>query len=140
MNQTPTKAGGVGAILRAGGALTLEDLAELGIRPEDVDEKWMDEMVKRLFHEIRKQLSQLEAAKAASDDREQAGRRNANSRTLAALERTLERLDTLQQRRVLKREKMVATSDDDSHAEVKRKLDQCLEARRSRSGTGEPEQ
>ena len=140
MNQTPTKAGEVGAILRAGGALTLAQLAECGICPQDVDEKWMDEMVKRLFHEIRKQLSQLETAKAASDDAGQAGRRSANARTLAALERTLERLETLQQRRVLDRERKVVKADEYARAALERRLDQLLEAARAQVPADKPEQ
>jgi hypothetical protein len=132
MTETPTKTGEAFAILRAGGALTLEQLKALGIQPEDVDQKWMDEMVKRLFHEMKKQLSQLEAAKAASDTAEHAGRRGANARSLIALERTLERLVALEQRRVLNRDVKVAKSDDDIRAEIERKLDQCLAERQAR--------
>jgi hypothetical protein len=114
--------------LRADGALTFDDLRALGIRPEDVDEQWMDEMVKRLFHELRRQLSQLETAKAAEDTAEQAGRRATNVRTLVSLERTLERLARLEQQRALSRETKVAAQDDDAVAALERRLDKLLAA------------
>jgi hypothetical protein len=113
---------------RADGALTLDDLRALGIRPEDVDEQWMDEMVKRLFHELRRQLSQLETAKAIKDTPVEAGRRATNVRTLVSLERTLERLARLEQQRALARETKVAAGNDDAVAALERRLDQLLAA------------
>lgn len=140
MPAAPTTARDVGAILRDGVALTLDDLKQLGIHPQDVDEKWMDEMVKRLFHEIRKQLSQLEVAKAAGDTAENATRRKANAATLSALERTLERLARLEQRRVFNRETKVIGSDDDARAALERRLDQRLAAMRALVAPEEPKQ
>jgi predicted FMN-binding regulatory protein PaiB len=122
---------------RADGALTLDDLRALGIRPEDVDEEWMDEMVKRLFHELRRQLSQLETAK---DSVEQAGRRATNVRTLVSLERTLERLARLEQERALSRETKVAAGNDDAVAALERRLDQLLAAGGAPPPSKEPQQ
>ncbi len=124
----------------ADGALTLADLWALGIRPEDVDEGWMDEMVKRLFHELRKQISQLETAMKKDDSPEQAGRRATNARTLNSLERTLERLARLEQQRVLSRETKVAAKDDDTYAELERRLDQRLAANRTQLVPKKPQQ
>jgi uncharacterized sporulation protein YeaH/YhbH (DUF444 family) len=125
---------------RADGALTLDDLRALGIRPEDVDEEWMDEMVKRLFHELRRQLSQLETAKAVEDSVEQAGRRATNVRTLVSLERTLERLARLEQERALSRETKVAAGNDDAVAALERRLDQLLAAGGAPPTSQEPQQ
>lgn len=115
-------------VLRTGGALTLEQLEALGIRPKDIDEAWMDETMKRLFHEIRKELSQLETAMKRDDTADEANRRSANARTLASLERTLERLAQLEQRRVFNREMKVVGSDDEARAALVRRLDQRLAA------------
>ena len=123
--------GAIGALLREGRALTLAQLKAIGISPEDVDEKWMDEMVKRLFHEIRKQLSQLEAAKAESDTSADAARRAANARALAGLEKTMERLVRLEQQRAATLEMKVIGSNDEARLELERRLDQCLAARRA---------
>ena len=123
----------------ADGALTLAELLALGICPEDVDEQWMDEMVKRLFHELRKQMSQLETAMKKDDSPEQAGRRATNARTLDSLERTLERLARLEQQRVLSRETKVAAKNDGARAALERKLDQLLAAARALPSPEKPQ-
>ena len=121
----------------ADGALTLADLWALGIRPEDVDEQWMDDMVKRLFHELRKQMSQLETALKKDDTAGDAVRRATNARTLAGLERTLERLARLEQQRALSRETKVAATNDDALGRLKRRLDQLLAASETLPDSGE---
>ena len=131
MPTTPARRAELLQRVREGGALNLSELAELGIHPEDVDETWMDEMVKRLFHEIRKQLSQLEAAMADSDTPEAASRRAANARALSALEKTLERLAHLEEQRETTREMKVINSNDEARLALERRLDQCLAARRA---------
>jgi len=120
------------------GATTFAELKAQGIRPEDIDEDWMDDMVKRLFRELKRQLSQVENAKPV-EGREDGNLRAANARTLANLERTLERLARLEQQRVLARETKVAAKDDDARAALERKLDQLLEAARAQVPAGESE-
>lgn len=77
-----------------------------GIAPADIDEKWLETMVKRLFAEMTRQLENIETGSA-----ETPSERAADARTLAALERTLERLVKLDQQRAPKREKKVRPED-----------------------------
>jgi len=47
MTATPERRAELLLRMHEGGALNMSELNELGIHPEDVDEIWMDEMVKR---------------------------------------------------------------------------------------------
>jgi len=139
MTATPERRAELLLRMHEGGALNMSELNELGIHPEDVDEIWMDEMVKRLFHEIRKQLSQLETAMANGDTSEQASRRAANARSLASLEKTLERLARLEEQRASSREMKVINNHEEARLALERRLDQCLAARRALLAPPEPE-
>ena len=89
------------------------------LKPEDVTPEWMDLMVKRLLRELDRQLNQIEKSGVPAD----ASERAANARTLASLERALERLTRLENERAGRRERKVAMSDDDARAEFQRRLD-----------------
>jgi hypothetical protein len=108
------------------GEPTLARLKAQGIRPEDIDEIWLDEMVKRLFSELKRQLSQVESADPATGSG--SSERGANARTLAALERTLERLAKLEQQRIERREKKVAPKHDGVREALERKIDRLAAA------------
>lgn len=131
MTTTPKRRAELLLRVREGGALNLSELGELGIHPEDIDANWMDEMIKRLFHEMRKQVSQLETAMVDSDTKEQAARRATNARSLASLEKTLERLARLEEKRETTQEMKVINVCETARLEMERRLDQCLAARRS---------
>jgi hypothetical protein len=139
MPATPERRAELLRRVRDGGGLIMSELEELGIHPEDVDENWMDEIMKRLFHEIRKQLSQLEAAQFSSDTAEQAARRAANARSLSSLQKTLERLARLEEKRETVRDMKVINADDNARLELERRLDQCLAARRALLPPPKPE-
>lgn len=94
------------------------------LTPEDVTPEWMDLMVKRLLRELDRQLHQIEKSGVTSDANERA----ANARTLASLERALERLTRLEAERAARRETKVARSDDEARAALERRLDQLLAA------------
>jgi hypothetical protein len=64
-------------------------LTTRGLKPTDINPDEMDDVIMRLFHELRKQLSMMEAKKAA--DLEPVDRER-HARILASLERTMERL------------------------------------------------
>jgi hypothetical protein len=121
------------------GELTLADIKARGVTPDDIDEAWLDDMVKRLFAELKRQLSQVENAGPAAET-EQAPLRAANARTLASLERTLERLAKLEQQRALMRETKVAAKHDGARLALERRLDQLLAARRALGAPKEPDQ
>ena len=78
----------------ADGALSLGELRALGVKPRNIDTAWMDDMVDRLFVELKRELAQLENDKS-SDAKERAQ----NSRTLDSLQRTLERLNRMKVQR-----------------------------------------
>lgn len=120
------------------GELTFGDIKARGVGPEDIDEAWLDEMVKRLFIELKRQLSQVENAKPAPETT-QANIRAANARTLNALERTLERLARLEQQRALQRETKVAAKHDDALAALECRLDKLLAASPAQSGSEQPQ-
>ena len=78
----------------ANGALSLCDLRALGVKPRNIDTAWMDDMVERLFVELKRELAQLEDGKPG-DPKERAQ----NARTLESLQRTLERLNRMKVQR-----------------------------------------
>ena len=51
----------------ADGALSLADLRALGVKPHDIDSEWMDDMTKRIFTELKRELSQLENSKPKTE-------------------------------------------------------------------------
>lgn len=88
------------------------------------DEEWLDEMVKKLFRELEKQLARVSKAGAG----ENAAGRAADARTLSSLERTLERLARLERERAAVRERKVVRHDDDARAALERRLDKLAGA------------
>ncbi len=96
------------------------------------DPLWLDEMVKKLIHELERQLAAVGKSKPRTT-----AERAADARTLASLERTLERLSRLETQRAAVREKKVANHDGGARAALERRLDQRLAA--TRGAAGKPE-
>lgn len=109
-----------------GRALTHADIREMGVMPDDIDSDWMDDMVKRLFKELRRQLAQVESTKPHDDDTKAATVRATNVRALSAIERTLERLARMEQQRVVSRKVSTVARNDEIRAELERRLDKLL--------------
>lgn len=97
-------------------------MQQSGIKPTDVDEKWLDTMVKRLFTELSRQLEQIETS-AVPDGAKGEAARAANARTLATLERTLERLNKLEGQRRETREQKIRERHTDARRKLERRLD-----------------
>jgi len=95
--------------------------------PEVIDEAWKDDIVQRLLRELKRQLCQLENTKPTPEI-DQANIRIVNVRAIASMERTLDRLIRQDEQRALKRETNGAAKDDDTYAEIERRLDQRLAA------------
>ncbi|MDE2182879.1 MAG: hypothetical protein KGJ78_07650 [Alphaproteobacteria bacterium] len=110
--------------------MSFDVLAAKGVTPEDIDEKWLDDMVKRLFRELKRELSQMESSRPATGI-DQAHLRAANARALASLERTLERLACLERQRVLIRETKVMLNHVNARQALECRLDQRLAAIRA---------
>ena len=88
----------------ADGALSLDELRAHGVKPQDIDPKWMDDMTNRLLIELKRELSQLENAKPKTEfEKQDAATRALNARTLDSLQRTLERLNRMEAQRAASR-------------------------------------
>ena len=103
----------------------------MAARDEAVSEpQWLDEMVDRLKQELERQLNAMSGAAPQTP-----AERAADARTLASLERTLEKLAKLEAGRTMAREKKVKAGD--VHAALERRLDQRLAG--SGRAAGKPE-
>jgi hypothetical protein len=89
------------------------------LMPEDIDEEWMDLMVKRLFRELDRQLNAIEQDKVSDNPAKKAQ----VARTLASMERSLGRLTRIEMERAAKREQKVTGTNDDKRAILERRLD-----------------
>jgi len=102
------------------------------------DSEWLDEMVKNLKDELQSQLNRVRQASPKPEE-DEAKMRASDARTLAALERTLERLVRLEQERAAVRESKVARHADGARAALERRLDKLLEPRKPRKASGKPQ-
>ncbi|MDB5740211.1 MAG: hypothetical protein JWP16_1251 [Alphaproteobacteria bacterium] len=100
------------------------------------DSEWLDTMVKRLIAELEKQLV---AVAGAQTDQSTPQSRAADARTLAVLERTLEKLARLERERATVREKKIARHDTQGRAALERRLDKRLAARGQKGAAGQPD-
>jgi len=99
--------------------ISLDDLD-----PNDINPDWLDNMVKRLFTEVQRQLSQVEGFKAESNTG--VAEREKNARTLASLEHTLERLNRLDAERSAIRKSKGLKHDGNVRKTLARKLSRVL--------------
>ena len=93
--------------------------AQEKLKPEDINSDWLDDMVRRLFNELDRQMKQVEESRTACND---AQGRAANARTLASLERTLECLSRTERERQAQRTSKALTKDGNRRAEIERKI------------------
>jgi len=83
-------------------------LTTRGLKPTDINPDEMDDVIMRIFKELRKQLSMMENKKA--DDLETVDRER-HARILASLERTMERLVKVEAGRAAARKSKVTAND-----------------------------
>jgi hypothetical protein len=114
---------------KVAGALTRTDFERAGVKPDDIDSEWMDQMVKRLFMELQKQLARIEATKPDEADTKKASVRAANIRALGAIEVTLERLSRMEQERIARRQTKTARNDEQLHVQLEYRINSVLTAR-----------
>ena len=100
------------------------------IKPEDIDSEWLDDMVHRLFRELKRQLEAVEES-AVSKLMNEAPSRHANARTLDTLQRTLERISRMEAERTAKRVARSVKDAEEARASLQRKLDQFLARERA---------
>ena len=96
-------------------------VTDFGTGPADTE--WLDEMVKKLKAELE---AQLQRAIDNPSKRSSATARAADARTLASLERTLEKLAQMEQARALVRETKI--SQQGVHDALERRLDKLAAA------------
>ena len=121
MSATPARKGD--------GALTRADIEAAGVKPDDIDPEWLDQMVKRLFKELQRQLACIESTKPDDGDTKKASVRAANIRSLGALERTLERLNSMQQQRIVKQQTNTAGRNEQLRIELECRINRILTSR-----------
>jgi hypothetical protein len=96
------------------------------LKPEDIDEEWMDLMVKRLFRELDRHLNIIEKTDVPAEPAQKAQ----VARALASMERSLGRLTRIEKERGAMREHKVAEPNDDKRAILERRLDKLAETER----------
>jgi len=99
-------------------------LALKGLTKDDIDPDEMDDVIMRIFQELRRQLSTMEVK--GKEELEPADRER-HARTLANLERTMERLTKLHSERVEARKSKVKDTDADPRAIVRSRLTRLIE-------------
>ena len=98
--------------------------------PEVIDEAWKDDIVQRLLRELKRQLCQLENTKPTPEI-DQANIRIVNVRSIASMQRTLDRLLRQEEQLASERETKGAAKDDNALAELERRIDQLAAAARA---------
>ena len=101
------------------------------------DSEWLDTIVKRLITELERQLAAISGAEMEHSTPQS---RAADARTLAVLERTLERLSKLERERAVVREKKIARHDAEGRAALERRLDKRLAGERAKGAAGQPDE
>lgn len=114
---------------KVGGALTRADIEAAGVKPDDIEPEWLDQMVKRLFKELNRQLACIESTKPDDGDTRKASVRSANIRSLGAIERTLERLAQMEQERIARRQTKTAGKHEHLRVQLEYRINTLLAAR-----------
>ena len=130
----------VPARLPADGVLAHARIGGETITPKDVKPTWLDNMVKRLFKELNKQLARIEATKPDDNDPKKASVRVHNIRALSSIEQTLERLARLEQQRVASRKVRSLARDEDLRTKIEHRIARIVAARRAEDPAEEDEE
>ena len=108
----------------------------IGITADDIPQGWMDDMVKRLFEILNRDMIRLEGDQRSQSDKkgpdgkppplelEKAAKK---ARALSNMQRTLEKLTDMEMRRAQERKAEVTVSDEDALSELERRIDQLAD-------------
>ncbi len=122
----------------ADGALSLAELRARGVKPQDIDSDWMDQMANRLFVELKRELSQLENSKPRTEhDKADASVRALNARTLDSLQRTLERLNRMEAQRAARRAASGTLKPSEARARLRSRIVEIVARLEARSAPDE---
>ncbi|HJW41086.1 MAG TPA: hypothetical protein VJ476_07640 [Rhizomicrobium sp.] len=117
----------------------------IGVSAEDIPAGWIDDMVKRLFDELNRQMIRAEKASSQeSDKKDHNGKfqddpdaREKNGRILARLQTQLERLTAMEMDRASLRATKSTRTPTETRAAIRRKVLAAIDAGRIRNGDGE---
>lgn len=104
-----------------------------GLNPNDIDPEELDNVIMRIFVELRRQLSQMEAIK----ENIEAVERERNARILGHLERTMERLVKLEAERSAARKTKATTIDGHAIEILDARIDRIVAAAHKKARTEE---
>jgi hypothetical protein len=128
----------------------------VGVTADDIPPGWIDDMVKRLFEIVNRDMIRLEGVQLAESDKDPDGQRKEakdpkevldavaqRQRLATEIRRNLEKLSALETKRAqprkTERRKKVAISNDDSLAELERRIAQLAAAGRAPEDSGKSE-
>jgi hypothetical protein len=103
----------------------------IGVEVEDIPQGWMDDMVKRLFEVLNRDMIRLEAEQISPgntpDDNLDLEKAAKQSRLLTQMRTNLEKLRKMETKRQAKKPQ-ATVNDDDARAELQRQVDRILAA------------
>jgi hypothetical protein len=119
----------------------------IGVAAEDIPPGWMDDMVKRLFDELNRQMIRAERASIHEPDLkkneiesdEQLEVREKRARVLVRLRGELERLTRMEMERASLRATKKTRTRTETRADIRRDVLAAVESARTRNGTGDPQ-
>jgi len=115
------------------------------ISAEDIPTGWMDDMVKRMFDELNRQLIRIENTSTQESDKKDANgliddepdKREKNARVLARIQTTLERLTRMESERIANRATKTIRKPEEARAEIERKVFGVVDEDTAQSRSGE---
>ena len=119
----------------------------IGVSAEDIPPGWIDDMVKRLFDELNRQMIRAERISEQESDKKNAkGEYDDNpelrekaARTLGRLQSQLERLTQMEMERASLRATKKTRTRTETRADIRRSVLAAVDSARTRNGTGDPE-
>ena len=124
---------------QAGAAYARENSKHwIGVEAEDIPQGWIDDMVKRLFDVMNRNLIRLETAQRAVNDENKDSaiiikEVKEHARLATQIRTDIERMRKIEMKRQAKKPK-VTVSDDDMRAELKRRLARLVDVESPETG------
>jgi hypothetical protein len=112
---------------------------------EDIPPGWIDDMVKRLFEELNRQMIRVERTSIQKSDKKDAQgnyeddsvEREQHARVLSSLQRSMERLTSMEMARASLRAAKPNKKPGAARAEIRRQILGVVDGAPARSGPGE---
>jgi hypothetical protein len=118
----------------------------INVTAEDIPPGWIDDMVKRLFEELNRQIIRVERVSEQKSDKKDAQgnyeddpiEREQSARVLASLQRSLERLTVMEAGRAPQRKSRKSEKPGETRARLIQRLADQRERARTGNISGEP--